>query len=84
MWRGFVCGTGLSSENIHGSGFGLGNGAGIDCNMNIQLKLGTVKLQGKVKIIFNGDSGEEARPNVSLIVNLQLKCYLADKSIHPL
>lgn len=74
MWGGFVCGTGLFSENIHGSGFGVGNGAGIDSNWNIQLKLDTVKLQGKVKIIFNGDSGEEARPNVSPTINLQLKC----------
>lgn len=80
MWGGFVCGTGLFSENIH---IGLGNGAGIDYNRNIQLKLGTVKLQGEVKIIFNGDSGEEVRPNVSPSVNLQLKC-LAVKSIHVL
>lgn len=71
MWGGFVCGTGLFSENIHGSGIRLGNGAGTDCN--IQPKLGTVKLQGRVKIIFNGNSGEEVRPNVSPTVKLQLK-----------
>lgn len=81
MWGGFVCGTGLFSENIWGSGIGLGNGAGIDCNRNVQLKLSTVKLQGKVKIIFNGDSAEEVRPKVFPSVNLQLKC-LAVKSIH--
>lgn len=71
MWGGFVCGTGLFSENIHGSGIRLGNGAGTDCN--IQPKLGTVKLQGRVKIIFNGNSGEVVRPNVSPAVKLQLK-----------
>lgn len=65
MWGGFFCGPGLFSENIHGRGVGLGSGAGIDCNRNIQLKLCTVKLQGKVKIIFNGESGEEERPNLS-------------------